>query len=375
MANYTPNNNDKTQLSNQLLASGLNQTELNKFITQLNGERIPVSYELVNANQLSRITPGTDVVFVEGGGTINLSNFPTTVVNDLNALIFNTNSAVNLRLPTLFGGTVVLGGGNDSVVNVGSRAVQITSGAGDDSVTTSNGSDTINAGEGNDVINAGNGSNMVRAGEGNNRVITGSGADTVTAGAGDDTISTGAGNDLISAGDGNNIIDAGTGNNTVITGTGKDTVTTGTGNDSINSGAGDDSINSGSGNDSVNAGAGNDSINTGAGNDSVTAGAGNDTINTGAGNDAIVISNDIGNNIITLDGGLGLDKLFLSDLNAQVSSVQAVGRNGLVIGLTDHTTLHVSNVETFAVDFNHNGVIDGASETVTLTGLLNHNFI
>ncbi|SJM88998.1 calcium-binding protein [Crenothrix polyspora] len=375
MANYTPTSKDIADMSNYLLASGLNQTELNRFMTQLNNERVPVRYDALNANQLGSITPGTDVVFVQGGGSITLTNSPPTVANDLNALIFNTNSAVNLQLPTLFGGTVVFGGGNDVVTTRGSKALQITAGAGNDTVTTSNGSDTIDAGEGNDVINAGNGSNAVRAGEGNNRVITGTGADTVTAGAGDDTISTGAGNDLISAGDGNNSIDAGAGNNTVITGTGKDTVTTGTGHDSINSGAGDDSINSGSGNDSVNAGAGNDSINTGAGHDSVTAGAGNDTINTGVGNDSVVISNDIGNNIITIDGGAGIDKLFLSDLNAQVSSVQAIGRNGLVIGLTDHTTLHVSNVETFAVDFNHNGVIDGASETVTLTGLLNHNFI
>lgn len=354
MANYTPDQNVKTALSNLLVTSGLNQTELNQFVSQLNSGSLPATFEKASPNHIGSITTGTDVVFVQGGGTINLGNLSDTTINDLNALIFEGSNAVSAQLPQGFGGTVVLGKGSDTIISTGDKAVQILADAGNDMVVTGNGNSVINAGSGNNVVISGAGNDSVVSGRGNDTINVGNGKNNVISGAGNDTITSGSGNDTIKAGYGNDKIDAGNGNNNVNAGPGNDTVTTGTGKDTVNGGAG------------------NDSINTGAGNDSIVAGAGNDSINAGSGNDAIVISRDTGNNTINIDGGLGLDKLVLSDLNAQVSSVSN-GSNGLVINLVDHTTLHVSNVEKFVVDFNHDGAIT-SGESVTLVGLVDHNF-
>jgi Ca2+-binding RTX toxin-like protein len=330
MANYTPTPNDRTQLSNLLANSGLNAAQI------MNGLGAGSTFEVLNSNQLGSISAGTDALFVTGGGTVNLRNLGPLAAIDLNLVVTQGNSSVDVQLPNLFRGAVVTGGGNDSISYAGVFGTRVATGAGNDTVRTGSGSDSVNAGSGEDSVNTGNGN------------------DTVMAGSGNDTVDAGNGNDRVDAGEGNDSVNAGAGNDSVVAGAGNDTVDAGTGNDTVNGGAG------------------NDSINAGAGNDSVIAGNGNDSVNAGTGNDRITVEGT-SNNTVTIDGGLGIDRLQLSDLNARVVSVQSAGANGVTIQLSDNSTLHVTGVEQFAVDFNNNGSI-GPGETVTLTGLLNHQF-
>jgi hypothetical protein len=118
----------------------------------------------------------------------------------------------------------------------------------------------------------------------------------------------------------------------------------------------------------VNTGAGDDSVTTGGGKDSVVVGSGNDSVNVGKGNDIIKVSGDFSNNVITIDGGAGTDKLDLLGLDV-VDVQRGAGKNSVEITLNDGTVIDVSNVEKFAYDVNGDGEI-GKGETLNLVKLV-----
>lgn len=292
-----------------LLTTGL----ISKSVFDAISKDKKASYQEV-ASTTGAITQGTDVAYYSTGGSVDLTNLgiiTTKGVKDLNALVFSTNDAVDLTLPAQFKGSVVFGGGNDTLdAELATKALEINAGAGNDDITTGSGNDSVKGGDGNDTI------------------TTGDGKDQVAGGTGDDEIRSGAGNDSVSGGSGNDFIDAGDGNDYIV------------------------------------GGAGNDEISAGIGKDTIFAGSGQDTVDAGEGNDLIVITGNAG--ATDVEGGAGKDTLDLSYADDIVSVSGTIDNGGdVVITLNDGSTLHVTNIENFIGDFNQDGVVD----TVKLVGL------
>jgi len=150
------------------------------------------------------------------------------------------------------------------------------------------------------------------------------------------------------------------GNPDIIEGTSaNDTLTSsvaGTSDERLYGHEGDDTIDGGAGNDLIRGGAGNDTLNGGDGNDILIDGNGADTFNGGAGNDWIVISDT--SSFVSIDGGTGVDTLFLSgsgmtlDLagisGTTVTSIEKIdltgtGNNSLIISYGDLINLSESS--------------------------------
>jgi Ca2+-binding RTX toxin-like protein len=140
------------------------------------------------------------------GTVIDLSLLSKDVLGDLNAVLVNSQTSVNITVPTDFNGTVISGGGDDLIVFKPRQTTGTTdSGSGNDTVKTSTGSDSVNSGGGNDSVASGQGTDSVNGGQGDDSIKTGSGSDTVTSGTGHDTVRTGAGSDSVNMGSGDSV--------------------------------------------------------------------------------------------------------------------------------------------------------------------------
>jgi Ca2+-binding RTX toxin-like protein len=73
---------------------------------------------------------------------------------------------------------VRLGAGADTVTILGTQAMRIIAGGGNDSVTGGDGNDSINGGAGDDIIDGGDGDDIIDGGDGQNTKIGGAGNDT-----------------------------------------------------------------------------------------------------------------------------------------------------------------------------------------------------
>jgi len=119
---------------------------------------------------------------------------------------------------------------------------------------------------------------------------------------------------------------------------------------------GDDTIDGGDGNDLIRGGAGDDTLIGGDGNDILIDGNGADTFSGGAGDDWIVISDT--SSFVSIDGGTGIDTLFLSgsgmtlDLSGisgtTVASIEKIdlegtGDNALIVEYSDLLALSESS--------------------------------
>lgn len=152
---------------------------------------------LTNAQLAARVAAfdinGPEVLIFEGGAAgdkalvLNLSKLPTSAIEDVKGLLFDTQRSVSIKGLNEFGGVIELGGGNDKV-----KAKLATE---DITVCTN---------------------------DGNDKVVTGAGIDTVVIGAGKDTVSTGAGRDKIELDDNSDggKVNAGLGNDEIIFGSG-----------------------------------------------------------------------------------------------------------------------------------------------------------
>ncbi|MBE0437384.1 MAG: hypothetical protein IBX56_16455 [Methylomicrobium sp.] len=136
----------------------------------------------------SEITRGTNLLFVEGGGELNLSGIDRPTARQLNAMFFSTDDDVDLSLPNQFRGTVVLGDGDNSVN--ANNAVIVQSGAGDDTIVTGRGRDLVVTGEGDDSVDTGNGRDTIVTGSGNDTIKAGNGRDLIVVEKGEDTDNT-----------------------------------------------------------------------------------------------------------------------------------------------------------------------------------------
>ncbi|MGD7035446.1 calcium-binding protein [Methylotuvimicrobium buryatense] len=142
-------------------------------------DEIPAAFE---------ITRGTNLLFVEGGGELDLSGIDRPTARQLNAIFFSTDDDVDLTLPNQFRGTVVLGDGNNSLE--ANNAVIVYSGAGNDTINTGRGNDLVVTGEGDDFVDTGNGRDTIVVGSGNDTINAGNGRDLIIVEKGEDTDNT-----------------------------------------------------------------------------------------------------------------------------------------------------------------------------------------
>ncbi len=319
--------------------------------------------DLFTAAQLSDVQVGD---FADGFGGVDTLKFEFAVSNPLASLalqlsltnisnieIFDFNPAA-VNQPVRFSGiglffapglqSIFTKGGDDFLVNI-ERSLFINAGEGNNTVDL-DAAGTVVTGGGNDSV-LGSG--------GNDSIVTGGGNDTVDAQGGADSISVGEGNDSVLGDGGNDTIDGGTGNNTINAGTGEDSVITGVGNDSIVGGTGSDTINAGNGTNTVLAGLGADSVVTGTGadsistadgteveNDTVSSGAGADTVLVGLGDDSVVAGED--NDLIVLAAASVLSEGFVQtaipggfSLGDRING--GTGDDTLVFSLADNAAL------------------------------------
>ena len=140
-----------------------------------------------------------------GLGAVNLQNSGTLVgrinfLPDANDIVVNSGS---------IGGTVKLGGGNDSFNGAGGHSGAIFGEAGKDVLSGGPGSDSLDGGDGNDTLSGGPGADVLTGGAGNDGINGGDGNDTLAGGLGLDALAGGNGNDKLRGGLGNDKLTGG----------------------------------------------------------------------------------------------------------------------------------------------------------------------
>lgn len=186
-------------------------------------------------------------------------------------------------------------------------------------------------------------------------VVQGSGfADTIAGGRYRDSLSGGSGADFISGDRGDDFLDGGSGN---------DRLDGGDGNDQLYGGDGNDVLIGGNGNDLLFGQDGNDQLYGGAGNDEIHAGDGTAKVDGGSGDDTVVVpqkdDSSIGDDKYQIIGGVGIDRLILSDV-AKEFIAKAPSE---IITLSNGST--VTGFENYSLYF---AARDGATKIVTGAG-------
>jgi VCBS repeat-containing protein len=269
----------------------------------------------------------------------------------------------------------------------------LTGTSNDDHIDGGDGNDTINGNEGNDIIIGGLGQDILRGGLGDdtflfsgdegdyNIVNGGEGNDSLLGSAGDDvfrfnifngqntveTIDGAGGNDVIVGTSGNNhfdfanttlsnisSIDGGAGNDRITGSDGDDVIRGGLGQDILQGDAGDDTfllsgdegdyniVNGGDGNDSLLGSAGDDVFRFNIFNgqntvETIDGAGGNDVIVGTSGNNHFDFANTTLNNISSIDGGAGNDRITGSDGDDVISG--GLGQDTLFGGAGNDTFL------------------------------------
>ncbi|HVL96251.1 MAG TPA: Calx-beta domain-containing protein, partial [Solirubrobacteraceae bacterium] len=278
--------------------------------------------------------------------------------------ILTLTATNNVDYGALFGGTIDMGGGNDTV-NLGESY-------GSDRIVAGAGTDTVSYGETRfaalNVTVGGGGADgsFAEADEIHAEVLEGGrGDDVLTDAAGTTKILGGAGNDAITGGAGANVLDGQFGNDTIDGLGGDDAITGGPDNlpnfvpdaDTLTGGAGNDYVHGGSHADTVDGGAGDDfGLWGGAGVDQIRGGDGNDQLIPGPGDDPVV------------SGGNGTDRLrydlgFADTVGATVNLAAGTATRG---GETD-TLQSIENVNGGGGDDLLIGT-DGVNDFVTGAG-------
>jgi serralysin len=171
-------------------------------------------------------TSGT--YFLEAGEYADFSGGSYTL--SVQAGAAQSTSGSDFLVGTLAGGTIMAGGGNDTIT--ADNATNYLRGEdGDDSVVGGSGFDDINGNMGADTINGGLGDDWVVGGKGDDQQFGYDGDDIVWGNLGNDTLDGGFGADQVRGGQGNDVVNGGPGNDYVSGDRGDDTVTGGSGAD------------------------------------------------------------------------------------------------------------------------------------------------
>lgn len=294
------------------------------------------------------------------GVTVTVNSEAGSVASGGNAISFSqvenftlTNQADTLSAQ-YSAGTILAGGGTDTVTTVGTGYV-VDGGGGNDTINATSGQVSLYGGLGDDTLAFGfNGRGLLDGGDGNDQLLGSFNTDMIYGGAGNDTIRAGGGGaDVLVGGAGSDLfqvsviggtpgnglgsvsIDGGEADaatdtvtfaghtaavNVTFTGNEAATFTDGVAlgqfsgiealvmtaqNDVVNAAANSSGVNviGGAGNDGLTGGSGGDMLSGGDGNDTLTGGAGNDDLTGGAGKDRFVFGT-----------GFGIDRIYDFDV-------------------------------------------------------------
>jgi Ca2+-binding RTX toxin-like protein len=318
---------------------------------------------------------GAEAIVISSNHGTNITAQSADAVNPQPVLVIGAAHSDTINLAGA--GTVIGGGGNDSILGVsqGTGAVSAITGSGNDTIRVLAGEGSVAAGDGNDNIalrgdGSAPGSGFVDAGGGNDTIRV-SGAVTVNAGGGNDSISVfqpanayidvGAGSDtvFVSSGDATVVnqiggrtsleLDFNTGNVRFV-GSGNDTITLGSGNDTIIE-AGSATVKGGTGHSTIQAGAGEFRFTGVSGIDSVTAGSGSATMIAGIGNTVFMAGSGSasmrgGGGNVTMAGGSGNETMVAGSKASLFSFDSAHGGGTTIIsGFKDSTVPGVKSTK------------------------------
>jgi hypothetical protein len=163
-----------TAVTESLESSGLD-TDTSSAITSLLNESSTEGKTSIVDYDGSTSTEGADVVRVTASTQLNKDPGAPVILMDADS------QGADLIMQADTGRVVVAGGGDDSIVAVGTGNVTVETGGGNDTVLTGDGQDQVTVtGSGDSSVNTGNGDDTLK--------ITGDGNVTVNAGTGDDVI-------------------------------------------------------------------------------------------------------------------------------------------------------------------------------------------
>lgn len=143
---------------------------------------VVVVEQITTTGGVVTVPAGTDVVFIQGSDTIQISVTPP---GDAPVLIFSGNGGVNIVVDGGGSGDadsnpdrVIVGtAGNDKIVIVDGKDTQVVLGTGHSTVVGGTGDDTIVAGLGNSTVDGGGGNNVVEMhGDSSNYTVVVTGA-------------------------------------------------------------------------------------------------------------------------------------------------------------------------------------------------------
>jgi Ca2+-binding RTX toxin-like protein len=361
----------------QYLADGVSQAVKS-------GALKPVNY---TGGVLPPATPGVDEeVVIRVPGTLILPSEATTVVNTADSVVLFGGGAANETIIsadlTFFtnggSGNIVVGAGNNRIVQTGIGPWNINTGSGNDQIFIAGGANTISPGGGDNAVLLSGGNNLVlstgrdtvQAVAGNDTIVAsgsnpilvegvtanltfvgGSGAATVLGGQGSATVFATAGGDFRGGTAGHNLIVGGDGPTTIVGGGSGDVLdATGSGPTRILAASGNETLDASlsSGNNTLQGGSGSDQIIGGFGNDTMIAGTGASTMQGGAGHDVFQFINGTTANTLIVDF-LALDGDKVNLVGYASNEVQhalahaSIGPDGTTLTLSDQTKITFAN--------------------------------
>ncbi|MFT6913426.1 MAG: Ca2+-binding RTX toxin-like protein [Paracoccaceae bacterium] len=221
---------------------------------------------------------------IENYGMIRGQEYAIYVANDAGVPDL---AAVNLSNYGTISGNILLGGGEDVVLNGGLIVGDVDLGAGNDFYRLMTGGQVdgiLTGGYGNDRMIGNAEDNVFYGGNNTDRLIMGDGNDEGYGGVGNDRLEGGHGNDLLQGDKGRDVL---------LGGWGDDVLRGGQQDDTLKGGRGDDSLSGGDDNDILN------------------GGRGDDTLAGGTGADTFVFGRNVHDDVIT-DFEVGVDQVDLS---------------------------------------------------------------
>jgi Ca2+-binding RTX toxin-like protein len=310
-----------------------------------------------NTIAISRDAAGRILV---NGGAVHVLGGTPTVANTVAISAFGLGGNDTISLDETNGAlprALLFGGAGNDTLTGGSGADQLFGEAGNDVLFGKGGNDLLFGGAGDDVLTGGTGNDQVFGQAGNDRMIwnPGDGTDLNEGGAGNDTVEVNGGNaseTFTVTPNGTRVrfdrtdpapfsIDIGTSENLVVNmNGGDDTFTASNGLANLIQ----LSVDGGAGNDTITGGDGNDRLAGGDGNDLIIGGRGNDTILMGAGDDTFVWNPGDGSDVVEGQGGYDTLQFNGSNANERIN-IAANGSRVLLTRDVGNVTMDLDGIQ------------------------------
>ncbi len=278
---------------------------------------------------------------------------------------------------------ILLGGGDDVVLNSGTIFGRVNLAAGNDryeAILDGHVSEFVAGSTGNDTLAGGNGDEFLSGGNDQDIVMGRGGDDTIWGGAGFDTLFGGEGRDSIEGGTNNDTINGNAGDDTLFGDAGHDVLVGQDGSDLLDGGALDDILDGGNGDDVLEGGSGNDILRGRAGEDNLAGGLGLDLLTGGQDADSFVFRS-IAETVVgamrdqIMDFEQGLDTIVVAGLSPGIFEFKGTG----AFAPSGNPELRLFETPTGStivqLDNNGDGIQDAEIRVANVTGLTAEDFV